>query len=43
MPHAKEHIAASTAVGRIGIPKDVSGVIAFLCTPQASFISGTVL
>ncbi|MFN8010204.1 MAG: SDR family oxidoreductase [Holophagaceae bacterium] len=43
MPQAREHIAAHTALGRIGLPSDVAGAIAFLCGPQASFISGAVL
>jgi NAD(P)-dependent dehydrogenase (short-subunit alcohol dehydrogenase family) len=40
---AKEFITANTAVARIGAPKDVGGVIAFLCSPEASFVSGAVL
>jgi NAD(P)-dependent dehydrogenase (short-subunit alcohol dehydrogenase family) len=40
---AKNYIKANTAVDRVGIPKDVSGVIAFLCSPQAAFVSGAVL
>jgi NAD(P)-dependent dehydrogenase (short-subunit alcohol dehydrogenase family) len=43
MPQAKDYIASNTAIGRIGAPMDVAGAIAFLCTPQASFISGAVL
>jgi NAD(P)-dependent dehydrogenase (short-subunit alcohol dehydrogenase family) len=27
----------------VGVPADVGGVIAFLCSPQASFVSGAVL
>lgn len=43
MMPAKEYIRANTAVGRVGVPRDVGGVIAFLCSPQASFVSGAVL
>ncbi len=42
-PPARDYIKSNTAVGRIGMPKDVSGVIAFLCSPEASFISGAVI
>jgi NAD(P)-dependent dehydrogenase (short-subunit alcohol dehydrogenase family) len=43
MPPAKDFITGNTAVGRIGMPKDIGGVIAFLCSPEASFVSGAVL
>ncbi len=43
MMPAKDYIKANTALARIGVPTDVSGVIAFLCRPEASFISGAVL
>ncbi len=43
MPHAKEHLASNTSLGRIGFPTDVGGAIAFLCTQEASFISGAIL
>lgn len=43
MMPAKDFITANTAVGRIGVPKDVGSVIAFLCSPEAAFISGAVL
>lgn len=43
MSGAKDFIASSTALGRIGKPNDVGGVIAFLCTPEASFISGATI
>jgi NAD(P)-dependent dehydrogenase (short-subunit alcohol dehydrogenase family) len=43
MMPAKDFIKANTAVARVGVPNDVGSVIAFLCSPQASFISGAVL
>ena len=43
MPQARGYIAGNTAVGRIGTPQDVAGVIAFLCTPAASFINGAII
>ena len=43
MMPAKNHIKSNTSVDRIGLPSDVGGVIAFLCSPEASFISGAIL
>ena len=43
MPEAKDFIKSNTAVGRVGTPQDIGNVIAFLCTGEASFISGAVL
>ena len=43
MPGTREFITANSALGRIGRPKDIGEVIAFLCTPEASFISGAVI
>ena len=43
MMPAKDFITANTAVGRIGVPKDIGGVIAFLCSREAAFVSGAVL
>jgi NAD(P)-dependent dehydrogenase (short-subunit alcohol dehydrogenase family) len=43
MPPARDYITQNTAVSRIGMPKDVSGVIAFLCSPEASFVSGATV
>jgi NAD(P)-dependent dehydrogenase (short-subunit alcohol dehydrogenase family) len=43
MPQAPDFIRSNTAVGRIGVPGDVGSVVAFLCTPAASFISGATI
>jgi NAD(P)-dependent dehydrogenase (short-subunit alcohol dehydrogenase family) len=33
-------IASITALGRVGEPQDIGGVVAFLCTPKAGWING---
>ncbi len=40
-----QNIAASMNIpaGRIGVPDDLSGLIAFLCTEEASFINGATI
>lgn len=43
MPQARDRITSNTAVGRIGTSNDVGGVVAFLCTEEASFISGAII
>jgi 3-oxoacyl-[acyl-carrier protein] reductase len=37
------HLLSATALGRLGTPEDVAGPIAFLCSPDAAFVTGTVL
>lgn len=34
------HIASVTALGRVGLPQDIGGVVAFLCTDEAGWING---
>ncbi|MDN3586434.1 SDR family oxidoreductase [Pedobacter aquatilis] len=34
-----KHIAAQTALGRVGLPDDIGGVVAFLCTEEAKWIN----
>jgi NAD(P)-dependent dehydrogenase (short-subunit alcohol dehydrogenase family) len=34
------HIASLTALGRVGLPEDIGGVVAFLCTPDAYWVNG---
>ncbi len=37
--HVNSHIASSTALGRVGLPNDIGGVVAFLCTDDARWIT----
>ena len=36
-------VAAQTPIRRVGQPEDVAGVIAFLCSADASYVSGQVV
>ncbi len=40
---AKAKIAAQIPLGRLGLPEDVAGVVAFLASPAAAYITGSVL
>src|SRR6266511_1266011 len=39
----KELMLASTPLGRFGQPEDIAGAVRFLCSGEASFITGEVL
>jgi 3-oxoacyl-[acyl-carrier protein] reductase len=39
----RTQVQAGTPLGRLGTPEDVSGVVAFLCSPDAAFITGSVI
>lgn len=39
-PQANAHVAGATALGRVGLPDDIGGVVAFLCTDEAKWING---
>ncbi|MDR6763286.1 NAD(P)-dependent dehydrogenase (short-subunit alcohol dehydrogenase family) [Flavobacterium sp. 2755] len=34
-----QHIASITALGRVGLPDDIGGVVAFLCTEDAKWVN----
>jgi NAD(P)-dependent dehydrogenase (short-subunit alcohol dehydrogenase family) len=34
------HLASATALGRVGLPTDIGGVVAFLCSEDAGWING---
>jgi len=38
-PQVNQHIASITALGRVGRPDDIGGVVAFLCTEEAKWIN----
>ena len=35
-----DRIASETALGRVGVPDDIGGVVAFLCSDEARWING---
>lgn len=38
-----QHAASETVLGRVGTPEDIAGVIAFLCSEDAAYLTGQVL
>ncbi|MGI8951691.1 MAG: SDR family oxidoreductase [Chitinophagaceae bacterium] len=40
IPERNKFLASQTALGRVGLPEDIGGVIAFLCSEDAGWING---
>ncbi len=40
IPERKKLLASRAALGRVGLPEDIGGVVAFLCSEDARWISG---
>ena len=39
-PGMREQLAQSTALGRVGVPDDIGGVVAFLCSEEGRWVNG---
>jgi len=39
-PELNKQISGMTALGRVGLPDDIGGIVAFLCTEEAKWING---
>jgi 3-oxoacyl-[acyl-carrier protein] reductase len=39
----KEPLLKVIPLGRMGLPKDIAQVVAFLCSPMADYITGQVI
>lgn len=39
----EQSILGRTPIGRLGLPEEIAGPILFLCSPQASYITGSLL
>lgn len=40
VPEVNTFMASLTALGRVGLPSDIGGVVAFLCSPEGHWING---
>jgi NAD(P)-dependent dehydrogenase (short-subunit alcohol dehydrogenase family) len=43
MPEAAKAALSKNPIGRAGLPSDIAGAVAFLCSTDADFMTGTIL
>ncbi|OBG89358.1 short-chain dehydrogenase [Mycobacterium sp. NS-7484] len=43
IPGVVEEYVENTALGRTGVPEDIAAAVVFICSPQASWLTGEVL
>jgi NAD(P)-dependent dehydrogenase (short-subunit alcohol dehydrogenase family) len=43
IPGVLEDYVDNTALGRAGTPEDIAAAVAFLCSPQSSWLTGEIL
>lgn len=43
VPGVVDEYVENTALGRAGTPQDIADAVAFLCSPQSSWLTGEIL
>ena len=39
-PGTREFVSSQTALGRVGVPEDIAGVVSFLCSEEGRWVNG---